>query len=179
MAFRKASWCRERERWNWRAVIGCYRLSFLFFALGTSSSRLGGSLSGVTGDGVTGVGVMDGSGHTKSLVSSRQNSRIFSKRYCWRSKDSPVGWITDGRSEASGFQVGSFRRRCSSSAAPECSWSLTTPGEDVENEKWWYFLMPVSQRNFGERKFTQSLTGTMTSPVWLPTSWHSFTSEED
>ena len=48
-------------------------------ALGTSSSRLGGSLSGVTGDGVTGVGttgVMEGSGPSILLAKYPK----FSKR---------------------------------------------------------------------------------------------------
>ena len=113
---------REKKRRR----VDNHLFSFLFLALGASSSRLGGSLRGADD-----VGVPDGLGHTKSLASSWQNSRICSKRYCWCSRDSPVGWINRGRSVASGFHLGSLRRRCSSSAAPECSRSLITPGEDV------------------------------------------------
>ena len=123
VAIRKAGWCVGREKKQRR--VDNHPFSFLFLALGTSSSRLGGSLGGADD-----VGVPDGLGHTKSLASSRQNSRIRSKRYCWRSRDSPVGWINHGRSVASGFHLGSLRKRCSS-VAPECSRSLTMPGEDV------------------------------------------------
>ena len=60
----------ERERVNW-GTVGSYCLSFLFLALGASSSRLGG---GSCGSGATGGGVHvpDGSGHTKSRTSSQQ-----------------------------------------------------------------------------------------------------------
>ncbi len=50
------------------------------------------------------AGAISGFGQTLSLLSSGQNSRILSKRYCRRSLESPGGWISCGKSLGSGFQ---------------------------------------------------------------------------
>ena len=86
-----------------------------------------------------------GNGHTKSLQSGGQNSRILSSRYHCHVNESPSGTTTSGRDYLCGFQDISFTNLIFHSVESSLQFlTKTHPGESVVNLKWDNFFMPLS-----------------------------------
>jgi len=89
----------------------------------------------VTVKGVT-LKKVDGFGHTRSLVSSGQNSLILLNKYRCRSKERPGGLMIDGKSSFDGLQVLSESNLISWLSSSIETLTKTDPGWPTENLKW-------------------------------------------
>ena len=92
------------------------------FAADESSASVGvPALLAAVGFGIAGCG------HVISWVTSGQNSRIFSNRYHWRSRDRPFGSTCSGSCVGMGFHE-SFSNFTRVSSVSQCFFAYTTPG---------------------------------------------------
>lgn len=110
-----------------------------------------------------------GLGHTMSLASSGQNSRILLKRYHFLCDDRPSGTSGDGFPERSGTAE-HFNKLLLTSAESALSRTKTQPGESALNRMWCSLFIPFNFRKCSAKKDRQSKALTITFPSSEPTS---------
>ena len=106
---------------------------------------------------------------------SAVKGRISSYRYHCRLASSPFGWMTGGIVTSSGDFLRA--RDCSRNGLSTNSWRRTVVDPSAK-WKWWNFLMFATLRKNVPRNVVHLNVGTITSPLSVPHSWATFTSDD-